>query len=170
MINLYRLAKMYAHVERALFESGGEVTPEIEEMFNAIEAERDDKLEALASLLKNADAEVAIYKAEEARLKGIRQGIERRMERLEAMAVHLLPYDEKWSKGPHKLSFRESQAVEITDFERVPREFIRVKTSEEVDKTKAAQMFKAEQGNEAERVVPLIPGLDYVTRYNLQVK
>lgn len=166
MISLYKLQRLFRDIELALIATDGEITPDIEKMFDDIKAERDEKLTAIAALMKNADAECDVLKREENRLKELRQRAEKRVAKLGELVERLVPYNEDWTDGLHKISYRESKAVEILDFTHVPAEFIRVKTSEEVDKSKATAWFKAaDTPADAE-----IPGLQFVTRYNLQVK
>lgn len=167
MINLYRLSKMYREVELALMHTDGEITPELETMLKELSGEKDDKLIALASLIKNTEGEASIYRQEEKRLEGIRRACERRLEKLTELVKLVLPEGESWSKDAHSLTYRESKAVEVVDFDAVPEDYKRTKTSVEVDKAKAAAFFKtsveAAMGDS-------IPGLDFVTRQNLQVK
>lgn len=165
----------YRAVELALIQSDGEVTEDIEKMLAEISDSVDAKLLAIACLFKNAKAEAEAYKEEIFRLKQLHDAAQRRMEKLEEITKFLLPKGESWSNGVHKLSYRESQAVEVEDLDKVPQEFIRIiPEQKEVDKKKAGAMFKAE-GTDVIKVsdtetIPLIPGLKYVVRQNLQVK
>lgn len=163
MRSLYPLSELYQNLERSLTLSSGEITPDIELLFSQIQTEKDDKLEALACLLKNANAEIEMYQKEELRLRKIRESIEARTQKLEALAEHLLPHDEKWSSGVHKLSFRESKVAEVLDYDirDLPHEFLRYKTTMEPDKAKIKAAI--ESGT-------LVPGAQISTRYNLQIK
>lgn len=164
---LYHIQKAYQEIELALAESGGEMTADIENMLLYAEAAKEDHLNNLACMIKNAMAEIKVYKDEENRLKSYRGQVERRIESLENAVRAVLPNHQVWAKGVHKLAFKESKAVEVVDADQVPSDFMRVKTTREVDKTKAGEFFRSAHESEQDAA---IPGLTYVTRYNLQVK
>lgn len=169
-INLYPLQQTYKAVELALIESDGEITPDIEKMLAEISDSVDHKLTAIASLTKNFNAQVEVFKQEEKRLKAQREAIENQLEKLEGIAKFLLPVGESWTNGVHSLKYKPSYAVEIVDESLVPDEFKRViPETKEVDKKKATEKFK-EQPMVDEVDDTTIPGLKYVKRNNLQVK
>lgn len=167
MINLYHLKMKFFEFENKLRESEGEITEEIKQMFSEIKAEREEKLEALASLIKNTNSEIEAFKKEELRLREARNKLEARTERLQDMIKELLPNDLKWEDGTHKVYYTKSMGVDVIDEELVPKEFFRIKTIEEIDKKLATAYFKQEM--EAMGFAD-IPGLRYSERFNLQVK
>lgn len=164
---LYHIQKAYQEIELALAESGGEMTADVENMLLRVCELREDHLHNMACMIKNAMAEIKVYKDEENRLKSYRGQVERRIATLESAIAAVLPNDQVWAKGVHKLAFKESKAVEVVDADQVPSDYMRVKTTREVDKSKAGEFFRSAHESEQDAA---IPGLTYVTRYNLQVK
>lgn len=103
-------------LEKALMESIDPETGEILD-FSAVEAlqmERDEKLENLALYVKNLTSEVAAIRDEEKALAERRKSKEARAERLKAyLAETLGGYTFETAKV--KCSFRKSTAVNVTD-------------------------------------------------------
>lgn len=161
MISLYKLGEMYRNVDLALIESDGEITEDIELMLSELSDARDDKLTAIACLIKNSKAEMEAYKEEERRLKELRSRAEKRIEKLEELAKFILPTNEIWNSGAHKLFYRQSKAVEIHSEEKIPADYMRTKTIVEPNKTAIGAAIEA--GVE-------VPGAILATRQNLQVK
>lgn len=135
MLSLYELKNEHHLICEALEENGGEITPEIEEML-AINAENfavkaEGYCEIIAKYMALAE-QAKERKAQIDRVQKIAENTARRMkERLQqAMEEYDLP---KLEIGLHKLSFRTSKAVEITDEAKIPNIYIKVSTS--VDKS-----------------------------------
>jgi hypothetical protein len=160
--SLYKLAQMYQVVEESLALTDGEITPEIERLLEEINSGIDEKLTAIAVLIKNGNCEVEAIKAEEKRLKERRQAAERRIARLGELVQQVLPVDKTWTSGVHKLFYRASTAIEITDETALPAEYLRTKVVTEPDKVAIKRALESE-------VAP-VPGAVLVTRYNVQVK
>lgn len=165
-MNVYELQKSFALFQQAVQETGGEITPELESVFLELQGSRDEKLEALAAMIKNTRAAIGAFDAEIQRLEMRRNSLEVTMERLESLVAVLLPVTASWDGGVHKLSYRQSKAIGVVDIDAVPEEFFRTKTTRELDKAKATEFLKQSTESEPRH----IPGLAYGTKYNLQVK
>lgn len=90
----------------------GEVSDE--EAFDALQMERDKKVENIGLLLKNTVAEAKAIKEEEASLAARRKTVENKAERLK----HLLDYalnGDKFSSPRLKVSYRKSSTVELSE-------------------------------------------------------
>lgn len=90
----------------------GEVSDE--EAFDALQMERDKKVENIGLLLKNTVAEAKAIKEEEANLAARRKSIENKSERLK----HLLDYalnGDKFNSPRLKVSYRKSSTVELSE-------------------------------------------------------
>lgn len=140
---LYELTNEHRLICEALEENGGEITPEIEEML-AINAENfvakaDGYCEIISKYLHIADI-AKQRKAQLDRVQKVAENTSKRMEeRLQqAMEEYNLP---KVEIGVHKLSFRTSKSVEITDEAKIPNIYIKVSTS--VDKAKLREDLMA---------------------------
>nr|UVX80489.1 MAG: hypothetical protein [Bacteriophage sp.] len=149
----------------ALDEETGEVftCDELEEL----EASREAKLEAVGLFIKDLDAEVAAFKAEERALTERRRARERRAEQLrEYLASSMRAHGDRKLETPRvRLSFRKSTSTEITDERLVPDEFKTVETVVKIDKRRlGAAIDRAMADGGA------IEGAERVTRQSLIVR
>nr|UVX73238.1 MAG: hypothetical protein [Bacteriophage sp.] len=149
----------------ALDEATGEVftCDELEEL----EASREAKLEAVGLFIKDLNAEVAAFKAEEKALTERRKAKERRVEQLkEYLAFSMQAHGDKKLDTPKvRLSFRKSTRIEITDEKLVPDEFKTVETVVKIDKKKlGAAIDKAMKDGGS------IKGAEHITRQSLIIK
>ena len=90
----------------------GEISDE--EAFDALQMERDAKVENIGLFYKDCLAEAKAIKEEEAALAARRKTVENKAERLK----HLLDYalnGQKFATPRLKVSYRKSQTVEIAD-------------------------------------------------------
>lgn len=120
----------------ALDEATGEVftCDELEEL----EVSREAKLEAVGLFIKDLNAEVDAFKAEEKALTERRKAKERRVEQLkEYLAFSMRTHGDKKLDTPKiRLSFHKSTKTVIYDDELVPDEFKTVETVVKIDKKK----------------------------------
>lgn len=163
MTNLYPLQLKFANIESMLTASEGELTPEIEAAIRDAEATREEKLEALASMIKNYRKEAGMFKAESIRLQIEYADLSGKADKLENLVEAILPTSEKFEKGVHKLFYKPSEYIEVLDEGKVPKGFLNVKEVTSVDKDKAKKALKDNPKSNIE-------GLELKTRYNLQVK
>lgn len=135
-LSIYDLTSEHHLIMDAIEEAGGEITPEIEAMLAINEENFLTKAEGYAEIIAKytilAD-NAKVRKAQCERVQKIAENAVKRMkERIaQAMEEYNLP---KVEIGMHKLSFRTSKAVEITDEAKIPNCYIKVATS--VDKKK----------------------------------
>jgi hypothetical protein len=90
----------------------GEVSDE--EAFDALQMERDKKVENIGLLLKNTVAEAKAIKEEEQALAARRKTAENKVERLKNLLAYAL-HGEKFSTPRLKVSYRKSATVELSD-------------------------------------------------------
>ena len=88
----------------------GEVTDE--EAFDALQMERDKKVENIGLLLKNTVAEAKAIKEEEQALSARRKTAEHKVERLKNLLAYAL-HGEKFSTPKLKVSYRKSRVVNL---------------------------------------------------------
>lgn len=165
MTTLYQIDARMA----ALIENGFDIDAEtgevffIDEDFEDLEAERAEKLEAVACFIKGLDAEAAAIKAEEKALEARRKAKEAKADRLRVYLAQSLQNagESRYESARCAVSFRKSEAVEITEPGQVPRHLFTVKTTETADKAAIKKLLKAGE---------YVPGVELVTRQNIQVK
>ena len=135
-LSLYELTSEHRLICDAIEEAGGEITPEIEAMLAINEENFLTKAEGYAEMIAKYAQMAENAKARKAQCERVQKIAENAVKRIkeriaQAMEEYNLP---KVEIGMHKLSFRTSKAVEITDEAKIPNIYIKVATS--VDKTK----------------------------------
>lgn len=99
------------------------------EQLETLLMERDAKLENIACWIKDIKAECDSIKAEEKALAERRQAKERKAESLRKYLDEALA-GQKLETPRCVVSFRKSQKVEITDFDKIPDDYLRYKAPE----------------------------------------
>lgn len=137
------------------------------ETFIAFSMERDQKIENVAVMIKNLNAEAALIKAEEAALKARREPMERRAARLKDYLSQFLG-GERFDCPRASLSFRKSTALNVLDA-KAAAEWLEghghidmvVRDAPRLDKRAVSMLVKS--GEE-------IPGVTLEERNSLQVR
>lgn len=160
-ITLYHITSEQLRINELLEESGGELTPEIEEALVLNEhnfvTKSEGYIQTIAKYQALVDAADNIIK-EAQRKKRVFDNISKRLkERLQA-AMIIMGRD-RVEVGIHTLSLRNSVAVNITEESKIPNEFIKVETS--VDKMKVKEALKRGE---------LIPGAELQTNQSIQIR
>ena len=152
----------------ALIENGFDIDAEtgevffIDEDFEDLEAERAEKLEAVACFIKGLDAEAAAIKAEEKALEGRRKAKEAKADRLRVYLAQSLQNagESRYESARCVVSFRKSEAVEVCDADELPAEYMK-QAAPTPDKAAIKKALKAGE---------TVNGAQLITRQNIQVK
>lgn len=130
------------------------------QQFEALQMERNAKVEGLACYIKNkiADAE-AIY-AEIDTLSQRASAMKKEAERCKAYLAGAL-YGEKFESPRCKITWRKSEICNVLNIDAVPDEFKRTKITVDADKTAIKKAIKA--GME-------IPGAEVIQKLNMTLK
>jgi hypothetical protein len=116
----------------------GEIDFDLAQQFlEALEGEREEKLESIALYIKELRNESFAIAQEEVKLKNRRQAKEKKAERLEEyLKSSLLGFGSKKFETPRVvLSFRTSKAVVVTDESKLDKKYMKAKVVVTVDKT-----------------------------------
>lgn len=161
MATLFNITAEQRRINEALMESGGELTPELEEALLINSENFAVKVEGYATSIHQFEAFAEAADAEIKRLMALKksaQGAAKRLKDNLAYGMEVMGYD-KVDMGLHKLSFRNSTAVNITDEVRIPNQYIKVETS--IDKMALKKDLQAGM---------VIEGAELVTNRNLQLR
>lgn len=160
MITLYEISAEQQRLNYLLEESGGELTPEIQELLIINEGNFLSKSENYAKAILHYKAVEQTIKAEQERLDTFKKTAQKTQEKLrEKLSEAMILFEkEKIEFNTIKLSFRKSQSVQIIDESKIPNEFIKVKT--EIDKAGIKEALKSRS----------IPGAILQDNLNLQIK
>lgn len=160
-LTLYTITSEQLRINELLEESGGELTPEIEEALILNEenflTKSEGYIESIARYKALAEAADVRIK-EMQRIKKTAENIEKRLKERLQHAMVVMGHD-KVDVGLRKLSLRSSTAVSITNEDAIPAEYIIVETK--VDKMKIKEALK-------NGVV--IDGAELVTNKSIQIR
>jgi ribosomal protein S8 len=160
-LTLYTITSEQLRINELLEESGGELTPEIEEALILNEenflTKSEGYIESIAQYKALAEAADVRIK-EMQRIKKTAENIEKRLKERLQHAMVVMGHD-KVDVGLRKLSLRSSTAVSITNEVAIPAEYIIVETK--VDKMKIKEALK-------NGVV--IDGAELVTNKSIQIR
>lgn len=131
-----------------------------EQAFEALQMERNEKLENIALWVKNLTSEAEALKAEEKAFAERRKSAEKKAESLKRYLSQQLN-GQKFTTTRTSVSFRKSSSVEVLDLDKLPAEYRKEVHAFVADKTEISKALKA--GQEVEGAV-LIQSL------NLQIK
>lgn len=142
-LTLYHIDEEQRRINAMLEETGGEITPEIEELMVVNEQNFVTKAENYGYAILHYKAIVAAVKAEKDRLDAIKKTAENAIARMEERIVAAMQtFDKpKVEAATLKLSLRRSERVVVDDEAKVPADCIKVKT--EISKTDLKAHIKA---------------------------
>lgn len=129
----------------------------------ALECAFDDKAENIALYLKNLSAMSAQIKAEESNLSERRKTIDSRVGSLKRYLSQCMDRVGKTNLETSRcrISFRSSTAVQITNADDLPQEFVKITEEKKPDKIALKEAIKSGRK---------IDGVSLVTSRNIQIK
>lgn len=161
--SLYEIRADHWNLIKMIEEADGELTPEIEQQLQLNEKDFQDKAVSYGFVIKSFENTEEIIDKEIKRLQEFKDKAVKRQQMFKAAlseAMQEFGY-EKIETPTLRLSFRKSEAVEITNDFAIPKEFIDVKITESFSKTKIKEAIKAGK---------VVPGAELVERKNLQIR
>lgn len=130
-----------------------------EERFEALNLERDAKVENICLWIKNLNAEEEALKAEKDAFAAREKAVKNKKESLKRYITNYLD-GTPFESTRVKVSFRRSEAVEIIEGAVIPDEYLRFKEPE-VNKTELKKALKSGLS---------IPGVSIIENQNIQIK
>ena len=163
MINIYKLdAKISSCIqldeEHVVSVDDGEILNL--QQFEALQMERDAKVEGLACYIKSVIADEAALNAEIKVLQERKAVKTREKERCTAYLAGVL-YGEKFETPRCKITWRKSEICNVLSLDSIPDEYKRTKVTVDADKTKIKKAIK--DGVE-------IPGAEVIEKLNMTLK
>ena len=145
MASLYELNAKLAVYEMEFDEDTGEWVNENE--LDALNMERDEKIENICLWVKNLRAEASAIKAEEKTLADRRKAKENKADRLEDYVALNLD-GAKFETPRVKITWRKSESVEILDESKIPDEFLDISTVRKPVKAEIKKYLKGIEGSD----------------------
>ncbi len=136
----------------------GEIVGDTEQL-DALQIQRDVKIENIVLMIKNYKAEADAIKAEENNLAKRRKTCENRTEWLRKYLAYNLQ-GEEFKTARATVSYRKTQSVQVDDVWKLPKEFVKV-ADPVPDKRALAEALK--EGRE-------IDGAELITNINMLIK
>ena len=130
------------------------------QQFEALQMERDAKIEGMCCYIKNKLAEADAIDAEAYTLSHRSDVIRKEVERCKAYLAGAL-YGEKFETPRCKITWRKSEICNVLNIDAVPDEFKRTKVTIDADKTAIKKAIKA--GAE-------VPGAEVIQKLNMTLK
>ena len=160
-ITLFDISHEDLRICEMLEETGGELTPEIEEALAINEANLLTKVDGYCEIIAKYKAmqEAAANRIKQLQaMKKTAENIEKHIKEHLAYGMGMMGRD-KIEVGTHKVSFRSSTAVNITNEAHIPSYYIKVETS--VDKVSLKRDLAAGM---------VIEGAELVTNKSIQIR
>ena len=120
--------------------------------------DKQAKIKAILEIINQAKLDAEQVRTEIQRLEKLKKRAENKQEWLKGYLETCLAGD-TYKDSLHSVSYRKSKALEVTNEELIPREYLRVKT--EVDKAQITKLIKAGE---------TIPGAELVERTSMVIK
>ena len=162
-IALYQIEQEYMILADEIINNEGELTPDLEQRLTINKDQLEAKGKGYGYIIKDIESEIDVIDAEVKRLTALKKSRSNAVERLKTTlsdAMQLFQISEL--KTPTlKISFRKSESVEVDNLGYLPAEFIKITTTETVDKVKIKEAIKAGR---------VIQGAVLQQNINLQIK
>lgn len=163
MANLFDINKALVDAwDAALDPETGELDETLLAAFEALQMERDTKIENIGCWIKNLAADAEALKAEAKTMTERAKSAEKKADSLKRYLTAALN-GEKFTSTRCAISWRRSVSVEIDEAEipELPEQYIRTKTTIEPDKTAIKDALKAGE---------IIEGCRLVEKNNISIK
>ena len=144
-----------------LEETGGELTPEIEEQLTITEADLQNKGIAYLEVIKDRTSHVNRIDEEIKRLQAMKKADKNLIDRLNYGLLEAQKTFGDFDLGLTTITTRKSESIEVEDVNQLPKEYKVIKVTEQADKKALKEAIK----NGAE-----IEGVKLVTNNNLRIK
>ncbi|ELQ0171773.1 siphovirus Gp157 family protein [Clostridium perfringens] len=165
-MKLYELTQNYRNLESLLDNLGeqeGLTVEMIHEALGQVEDDINTKIENTCKVIKEIEADSIGIDEEIKRLSALKKQRENAVKKLkeyvefEMNRIGLTKVEGKL----FKISFRKSKVVKVLDETKIPKEFIKVKTTESISKTDLGKALKSGE---------IIEGAELVENKTLQIK
>lgn len=157
MATLYEIVREIEDFQFDIDDETGEIL-NFDEL-DALQLEKDTKVENICLLIKNLRSDAEAYKNEKNSFEQKRKAAENKADRLTAYVQYILAGD-KFKSSKVNVSYRKSEQIECVDMLMVDPDYLRFKEPE-LDKKKIKDALK--QGVE-------VKGCQLVERLNVQIR
>jgi predicted nuclease with TOPRIM domain len=161
MANIFEIGSEYQNLIDLISQNNGEMSDDLHEAYINTREELNNKAKAYIYVIRNKENLIDNIDAEIERLRDMKKQTEKEVERIKNYLSLAVDHFGNFETGLHKISNRISKSVEVTDFNQLPKEYLKEKIEINPDKTAIKKAL--EQGE-------IISGALLVTKSNLQIK
>ena len=158
---MYNIVGEALDIFEELEETGGELTPEIEEQLTITEKELQSKGIAYLEVIKDRASHVNRIDEEIKRLQAMKKADKNLIDRLEFGLLEAQKTFGDFELGLTTVTTRKSESIEVEDVNQLPKEYKVIKVTEQADKKALKEAIK--KGEE-------IDGVKLITNQNLRIK
>lgn len=161
--SIFQISTELQTIVNQIIETGGEITPEIEQSLQISEAELETKSVKYGYAIKQMEFDNKAIDDEIKRLQAMKKTRTNAIDRLKnVLSTTMQSFDIPEIDTPTmKINFRKSTSVEIIDEEKIPAEFVTIKQTTTVRKVDIKKALK--DGDK-------VAGAQLVENQNLQIK
>ena len=158
---IFEIGNEYQNIIALIEQNNGEMSDDLHEAYINSRDELNNKAKAYIYVIRNKENLISNIDAEIDRLKEMKKRTENEIERIKNYLSMAVDTFGNFETGLHKISNRISKSVEVTDFNQLPKEFIKEKIEISADKTAIKKAIESGEN---------ISGALLVTKSNLQIK
>ena len=158
---IFEIGNEYQNIIALIEQNNGEMSDDLHEAYINSRDELNNKAKAYIYVIRNKENLISNIDAEIDRLKEMKKRTENEIERIKNYLSMAVDTFGNFETGLHKISNRISKSVEVTDFNQLPKEYLKEKIEISADKTAIKKAIESGVN---------ISGALLVTKSNLQIK
>ena len=158
---IFEIGNEYQNIISLIEQNNGEMSDDLHEAYINSRDELNNKAKAYIYVIRNKENLITNIEAEIDRLKEMKKRTENEIDRIKNFLSMAVDTFGNFETGLHKISNRISKSVEVTDYNQLPKEFIKEKIEISADKTAIKKAIELGEN---------ISGALLVTKSNLQIK
>jgi DNA repair exonuclease SbcCD ATPase subunit len=158
---IFEIGNEYQNIISLIEQNNGEITDDLHEAYINSRDELNNKAKAYIYVIRNKENLISNIDAEIDRLKEMKKRTENEIDRIKNYLSMAVDTFGNFETGLHKISNRISKSVEVTDYNQLPKEYLKEKIEISADKTAIKKAIESGVN---------ISGALLVTKSNLQIK
>jgi hypothetical protein len=158
---IFEIGNEYQNIIALIEQNNGEMSDDLHEAYINSRDELNNKAKAYIYVIRNKENLISNIDAEIDRLKEMKKRTENEIDRIKNFLSMAVDTFGNFETGLHKISNRISKSVEVTDYNQLPKEYLKEKIEISADKTAIKKAIESGEN---------ISGALLVTKSNLQIK
>lgn len=160
-MKLYEIQGEIAGIILEIEASGGEITPEQEKRLDELSLSKEEKVQAICSVIREKEAELSAFIEEMERFKEKAFAKERELDSIKNYLSRWIGHGNTFKAGLFTIGWRAGKSVKIVDESLIPDWYWKEETVRKLD--------KKEIKNDMESSV-FVPGAELEVKQHIQIK